>query len=189
MNSLFRSSVAAATFSLALASSALAGGAAEPGYVDIGAFAPGGKGQFVEVNLPTGLIKFAARLAKTQEPDVANLLANLKSVRVNVVGLDDGNRADTVAKIEGARRKLEGEGWTKVVTVREPGGDNVDVHVRQKTDDVIEGLVVTVLDRRGEAVFVNIVGNISADKIGAVAEKFQIEPLRKLRLPAAKAKA
>ncbi len=189
MKTLFRSTVAAATFSLALVSSALAGGGNEPGYVDIGALTPGAKGQFVEVNLPAGLIKFAARLAKAQEPDVAELLANLKSVRVNVVGLDDGNRADTVGKIEAARRKLEGDGWTKVVTVREPGGDNVDVHVRQKNDDVIEGLVVTVLDRKGEAVFVNIVGNISADKIGAIAEKFQIEPLRKLKLPVANGKA
>jgi len=185
MKTTIRSTVAAATLSLALVSSALAGGGTEPGYVDIGTFAPGGKGQFVEVNISTGLIKFAARLAKAQDPEVAEILGNLKSVRVNVVGMDDSNRGDTVAKIEAARRKLEGEGWTKVVTVREPGGDNVDVHVRQKNDDVIEGLVVTVLDRKGEAVFVNIVGNISADKIGAVAERFQIEPLRKLKLPAA----
>ncbi len=188
MKTLFRSTVAAATLSLALVSSALAGGATEPGYVDIGAFAPSSKGQFVEVNISTGLIKFAARLAKSQEPDIAELLANLKSVRVNVVGLDEGNRDATVAKIEAARRKLEGDGWSKVVTVREPGGDNVDVHVRQKNDDVIEGLVVTVLDRKGEAVFVNIVGNISAEKIGALAEKFQIEPLRKLKLPVANGK-
>lgn len=188
MKTMIRSTVAAATFSLALLSSALAGGA-EPGFVDIGAFAPGGKGQFVEVNISSGLIKFAARLAKAQEPDLAELLGNLKSVRVNVVGMDDSNRTDTVAKIDAVRRKLEGDGWSKVVTVREPGGDNVDVHVRQKSDDVIEGLVVTVLDRKGEAVFVNVVGNISADKIGALAEKFQIEPLRKLKLPAANGKA
>lgn len=187
MKSLIRTSLTAATASLALVTAAFAAPADEPGYVDIGAFLPAAKGEFVEVNLSSALIKFATRLAKTQEPEVADLLGNLKSVRVNVVRMDDNNRADTLGKIEAVRRQLEGSGWAKVVTVREPGsGENVDVHVKQQSDDIIQGLVVTVISRKGEAVFVNIVGNISADKISQVAEKFNLEPLRKLKLQGAK---
>ena len=155
----------------------------EPGYVDIGQLMPSAKGQFVEVNLSPGLLKFVAKIAAHQEPETAELIAGLKSIRVNVVGLDDSNRSDTLAKMDAVRRKLEAQGWTKMVTVREKDdGDNVDIHVKQRGEDNIDGLVVTVIDHKGEAVFVNIVGNINADQIAKIAEKFDIEPLRKIHV-------
>jgi hypothetical protein len=155
----------------------------EAGYIDIGKLMPAAKGQFVEVNLSTAMLKFAAKLAARQEPETAELIRNLKSIRINVVGLDDSNRASTVEQIESVRRKLETQGWTKLVTVREKeGGDNVDVHVLQRGDDAIDGLVVTVIDHKGEAVFVNIVGNINADQIAKIADKFDIEPLKHVHM-------
>ncbi|MBL9213500.1 MAG: DUF4252 domain-containing protein [Opitutaceae bacterium] len=182
-----RASFAAATVSLALASASFAAPSADPGFVDIGTFMPSAKGEFVDVNISPALLKFATRIAKTQEPEISALLANLRSIRVNVVRLDDQNRADTLAKIDGVRRQLEASGWNRLVTVREGnGGENVDVHVMQPADDVIQGVVVTVINKKGEVVFVNIVGNINADQIGLVAEKFNLEPLRKLKLAGAK---
>jgi len=155
----------------------------EPGYIDIGQLMASAKGKFVEVNLSTNMLKFAAKLAARQEPEAAELIANLKRIRVNVVSLDDTNRKDAVAQIESIRRKLEAQGWTQMVTVREQeGGDNVDIHVKQHGDDTIEGLVVTVIDHKGEAVFVNIVGNINADQISKVAENLNIEPLKQIRV-------
>jgi hypothetical protein len=182
MKNLLRSSIAAATLSLALTTFATA---AEPetGAIDIGQLIPSAKGEFVEVNISGAMLKFAARITARQEPEVAELLRNLKSIRVNVVGLDDSNRTKTIEQVEGVRRKLEGQGWTKMVTVRERNdGDNVDVHVKQRGEEAIDGLVVTVLDHKGEAVFVNIVGNINADQIAQIADKFDIEPLRKVHL-------
>ena len=156
---------------------------ADPGYVDIGQLMPAAKGQFVEVNLSSGLLRFAAKIAAHQEPEAAELIANLKRIRVNVVSLDDSNRATTIEKIEGVRRKLESQGWTQMVTVREKeDGDNVDIHVKQRGEDAIDGLVVTVIDHKGEAVFVNIVGNIGADQIAKIAEKFDIEPLKHVHM-------
>jgi hypothetical protein len=58
----------------------------------------------------------------------------------------------------------------------------VDIHVKQHGDDAIDGLVVTVIDHNGEAVFVNIVGNINADQLAKIADKFDIEPLRHVHL-------
>jgi hypothetical protein len=182
MKNLLRSSFAAATLSLALTSFASAA-EAQSGAIDIGQLMPSAKGQFVEINLSSAMLKFAARIAARQEPEAAELIRNLKSIRVNVVGLDDTNRAGTIEQIEGVRRKLETQGWTKMVTVREKNdGDNVDVHVMQRGEEAIDGLVVTVLDKKGEAVFVNIVGNINADQIAQIADKFDIEPLRKVHL-------
>ncbi|MES1167936.1 MAG: DUF4252 domain-containing protein [Oleiharenicola lentus] len=178
-----RSLVAAAGFAAALSVSSFAAETVEPGFVDLGKLAPAAKGEFVEVNLSAGMLKFAAKMASREDPEAAALLGNLKRVRVNVVGLDDSNRTDAVKHIEDIRRKLEGDGWTQMVTVREKDdGDNVDVHVKQRGDDIIEGIVVTVLDKKGEAVLVNIVGSISADQISKVAENLNIEPLKHVRL-------
>lgn len=182
MKNLLRSSLAAATLSLALTTFASAA-EAQSGAIDIGQLMPSAKGEFVEINLSSAMLKFAARIAARQEPEAAELIRNLKSIRVNVVGLDDTNRDSTIEQIEGVRRKLEAQGWTKMVTVREKnGGDNVDVHVMQRGEESIDGLVVTVLDKKGEAVFVNIVGNINADQIAQIADKFDIEPLRKVHM-------
>jgi hypothetical protein len=182
MKNLLRSSFAAATLSLALTTFASAA-ETQSGAIDIGQLMPSAKGEFVEINLSSAMLKFAARIAARQEPEAAELIRNLKSIRVNVVGLDDSNRNSTIEQIEGVRRKLEAQGWTKMVTVREKnGGDNVDVHVMQRGEESIDGLVVTVLDKKGEAVFVNIVGNINADQIAQIADKFDIEPLRKVHL-------
>ncbi len=182
MKNLIRSVFAAATLSLALIPFASAA-EVETGAIDIGQLMPSAKGKFVEINLSPALLKFAARIAARQEPETAELIRNLKSIRVNVVGLDDSNRAATTEQIEGVRRKLETQGWTKMVTVREQdGGDNVDIHVKQHGEESIDGLVITVIDRKGEAVFVNIVGNINADQLAQIADKFDIEPLRKIHV-------
>ncbi|HWA27809.1 MAG TPA: DUF4252 domain-containing protein [Lacunisphaera sp.] len=183
MKNLIRLSLAAATLSLALPLASFAAAETEPGYVDIGQLMPSAKGKFVEVNLSTGMLKFAAKIAAREEPEAAELIGNLKRIRVNVVGLDDSNRKDTVAQIESIRKKLESQGWTQMVTVRErEGGDNVDVHVKQRGEDIIEGLVVTVIDHNGEAVFVNIVGNIQADQLAKLADTLDIQPLKNIRV-------
>jgi len=184
MNSirLFRSLLVVSGLSLAVVAGARAA-ETEPGYVDFGQMMPSAKGQFVEVNLSSGLLRFAAKIAAHEEPEAAELIANLKRIRVNVVGLDDSNRSGTIERMNSIRRKLETEGWTQIVSGREQeGGDNVNVHVKQHGEDAIDGLVVTVIDKKGEAVFVNIVGNISADQISKIADKFDIEPLRKLHV-------
>ena len=177
-----RSLVLLAGSALALSSFALAA-ESNPGAIDIGQLLPSAQGQFVEINLSSGLIKFAAKIASRQDPEAAELIAGLKSIRVNVVGMDDSNRSDTIAKIEAVRRKLEAQGWSKMVTVREKGeGDNVDVHVKQRGDEDIDGLVVTVIDHKGEAVFVNIVGNINADQISKIAAKYNIDALKHVQV-------
>lgn len=184
MKSSLRSLLAATTASLALTAAAFAADE-DPGYVDIGELVPSTKGQFVEVNLSPALMKFAARLAKHHEPDAADIVGDIKRVRINVVGLDDANRAANIEKIESARAKLESQGWAKLVTVREANdGDNVAIFAKMKGDDSIEGLVVTVIDRKGEAVFVNIVGTINPEKIATLADKYDIEPLRHVKIKA-----
>ncbi len=188
MKNPLRSSLAAATLSLAFTASVLA--ADEPGFVDFGKFAAGPDSKFVEVNLGAGLIKFAAKIAASHEPDAAALLKNIRHVRVNVVGLDDTNKVSTLARLESVRADLEKKGWEKIVTARDPqakSGDDVVIFMKS-TDDAIQGLVVTVIEHKGTAVFVNVVGNIRAEELARLGEKLDIKPLRKLKLPASEQK-
>jgi Domain of unknown function (DUF4252) len=180
MKNIIRSSLAAATLLLASSVSLLAADTA-PGYFDMGQFAAAKDGKSVQINIPGALLKFVAKIAAVKEPEAAALLGNLQQVRVNVVSLDDNNRKDTISQIDAIRQKLNGQGWLQIVTVREKeGGDNVDVHLKQNSDESIDGIVVTVIDGKGEAVFINIVGDIRADQLGQLAEKFDIDPLRKV---------
>lgn len=182
MKNLSRLAAAVATLATVLFVNARA--AEDGAYVDFGKLTAGPDSTFVEVNLQQGLIRFAAKIAATQEPEAAELLNNIQYVRVNVVGLDDSNRTTTLDRMQSVRAELEKKGWEPVVTARESkaqGGDDVAVFMKMKGDDTIEGIVVTVIEKTGKAVFVNVVGNIRAEQIARLGDKMNIEPLRNLK--------
>lgn len=156
--------------------------AAEPsaGFIDFGKFTPpAGGGQFVEVNVKSPLIGLAIRLTEKAEPEVADLLRGLHSVRVNVIGLDDANRAELGERLVKIRTELESKGWERIVTVQEKGQE-VGVYLKQRGEEAVEGVVVTVMEPNKEAVLVNVVGDIRPEKIALLGEKFGIDPLKKV---------
>jgi len=52
--------------------------------------------------------------------------------------------------------------------------------MKTRGPEAVEGIVVTVLEDKGHAVFVNLVGDIRPDKLNTVGERFNIEPLKHL---------
>lgn len=173
----FTLSLAVALGAAALVSSA---SAAHSGEYDFGAFsAPSGGGQFVEVDVPRNLIALASHFVGSDEPEIAALLGGLQRVRVHVIGVNDGNRADLSARVERSRDELTKAGWQRVVTVRERK-ESVNVFVKTSADEVIDGVVVTVLNDDDEAVFVNIVGNIKPEQILTLGQRFGIDPLKEI---------
>jgi hypothetical protein len=151
-----------------------------PGYVDFGRFsAPASGGEFVEVNVKANLIAMVARLAEKQEPEAAELLRGLQMVRVNVLGLDDENRADVQKRVAKIRSDLDGHGWERVVTSQKKDED-VAIFLKMRGSEAVEGLVVTVVEGNRQAVLVNIVGDIKPEKIAVVGERLNIEPLKKI---------
>jgi hypothetical protein len=117
--------------------------------------------------------------AKKAEPEVAEILKGLKSIRVNVLGLNDENREDITKRITAVRAQLDKGGWDRIVTVMKDAND-VGIFMKTKGADVVEGLVVTVLNDDNQAVFVNIIGDIRPEKLATVGERFNIEPLKHL---------
>jgi hypothetical protein len=169
---------------LALVFLATSARSAERGYVDIGKFTPANGCEFVEVNLHAPLLKIACLFIDKDEPEVAALIRSLKHVRVNVVGFDDTNRRDTTDRVRSIRAGLEAQGWSQTVTVQDKGdAQDVAVYVKMNEDNSIDGVVVTVIDMSArQAVFVNVVGNITPEQLAAVGKGLDIQPLTHLSL-------
>ncbi len=180
MNSILRF----ATFAAAITLGTFAARAAEPGYFDLGKFTPAEGCQFVEVNLDLPLLKVASLFVGQEEPQAAELIRNLKRVHVNVVGFNDTNRADTLARIGQIRDQLENAGWTRAVTVKQgasEGDADVAVFVKLNADSAIDGVVVTVIDsNEKQAVFVNVVGSIRPEQLAALSKRFNLPGLDKV---------
>ncbi len=150
-----------------------------PGYIDFGKFSPpAAGGEFVEVQIKSNLIAMAARLAEKSEPEIADLIRSLQLIRVNVIGLNNENRAEMEKRVKAIRSQLDAQGWEGLVIAQQKNED-VGIYIKTRGEDTVLGLVVTVLEGNREAVLINIVGDLKPDKIATIAERFNLEPLKK----------
>jgi hypothetical protein len=180
MKSVLRSTLLAAVCAAGLALTANRATAAEPGVVDFGPLLAGAAStKNVEINLPEPLLNFAATIAKCQDADAAALIKDLKQIRVNVLGMDEKNRADLTERVGKIRATLAAEGWHRAVNVQD-NGDDVAIFVKLGRNSAIEGLTITVLSKSDDAVFVNIVGNIDPSRIAALGERDGSDHLKKI---------
>lgn len=150
--------------------------------VDFGALPAPASGECVEVNLPPALLAIASSATEKSDHETADLIRHLRLVHINVVKLDDSNRTQAIDHIRRFRESLKN--WKQVVSVREPNGDDVDIRMKCRDDNTIEGFVITVLESKGDAVFVNIVGDLKPDQLGALAARLPIPGMPTLGLPA-----
>jgi len=131
----------------------------------------------VEVNLSASLMKMIGRFADDGDPEVASILSNLESIKVRVYNLN-GELEEANSTVERISSQLKTEDWETLVTVND-NEENQKVRIFSKsTDDVIDGVVVMVVSPEkdaGEAVFINIVGEIDPEKIAKVTETLKID--------------
>jgi hypothetical protein len=155
--------------------------AGEPGTVDFGKFTKSDKGDFVDITLGGGVLKFASLFVKHEEPAAADLMKSITRVRVNVVGLDASNRGAILERMTTVRSDLVRDGWDQIVTVQGKKDEDVAIFLKQRDGEVVEGVVVTVMDeRKNEAVFINVVGNIRAEQLSDLGGRLHIDRLAKL---------
>ena len=167
-------------FALITVAPALATYAESPGVVDFGKFtAPGNGSEFVEVQVRSNLLNFAATLVEKDEPDAAKLLRSVHLVRVNVVGLTDTNREEITKRVQKIRAELEGRGWERNVNVQGKDGEDVGIFTQTQGGTALAGIAVTVIDAQN-VVLVNVVGDIRPEQIAALGEKLNIQPLKKI---------
>ena len=149
-----------------------------PGMVNFGKFTKPTNGELVEVNLSGDTIAMALQVAGKGQPDLAEALSGLHSIRVNVVGLDDQNREEVTTRMKTVRSELDAGGWQPIVKVQEKK-DDVGIYIKTRGKETVEGVVITVLEGRKEAVFINIAGDIKMDKLAALGDKLNIGALKK----------
>ncbi len=151
-----------------------------PGQVDFGTFSPpSGGGEFVEVNITGSLISMVSRFVEKEDAEIAKVLNGLHLIRVNVIGLDDANRPEIAKRAQKVRKDLDSKGWERIVTAQKQDQD-VTVYLKTQNKDTVQGLAVVVMDGAKQAVFVNIVGDIKPEQLAMVADKFHVEPLKRI---------
>ncbi|MEM1092406.1 MAG: DUF4252 domain-containing protein [Pseudomonadota bacterium] len=127
----------------------------------------------VEVSLGPALLGFLRKTVANEDPELSSTLGKLRGIELRVFEL----RAD---QLDNARdqalsisKRLKSADWEPALRVR--GGDGT-VHMFMKTrDEIVEGMVVMIVESGGDAVFLNIVGEIDPEQLGSVASRFGVD--------------
>lgn len=132
----------------------------------------------IEILLKGSLLRLAAEASRAEDEELAELLLGLKAIRVEGYRLGYSRR-DLAEKLRSAARSISKDlgnrGWDRVARIREDENE-VHLYVKERGDQ-IDGLTAMVINEDGEAVFVNIVGNIDPSQIGRIGRKFDIDEL------------
>ncbi|MCP4655871.1 MAG: DUF4252 domain-containing protein [bacterium] len=128
----------------------------------------------IHVSVKDPLLKLVAEATRENEPELADLLSQLKAIEVYVYTVNESLREAIWKEIRSKANDLEGRGWDPAITIR----------MRRERGYVFLNLVegkpvglAAMYIEDNEAVFVNIVGSIDPTKIGRVASRFNIDLL------------
>ncbi len=150
--------------------------AAPKGQVEFDDLSPHYGEPTVEINLSSGLMNMVASFAKHEDPEIGKILAGLEFIKIRVYNLN-GEVDQANLMIDKVSKKLKSENWESLVTVNDYE-DHEQVRIFSKTtNEVIDGVVVMVVSPEkegGEAVFINIVGEIDPNKIAKITETLDI---------------
>jgi Skp family chaperone for outer membrane proteins len=170
----------AVLFVLLLSTAAFAQGkdySDEPGYVNFGNLADFETEEMVtEVILEDHILRMVSKITKGEDEDLSKLIGGLKLIRVNAFEVNTKNESELFDKVKSVDKDLMGEGWDRIVKSRSKS-ESAYVYIKTDGTDNIYGLVVMAIDGSGEAVFVNIVGDINLETIGKLGAKFDIPAL------------
>ncbi len=144
------------------------------GYVDFGDLTElDGREPMVEVSLGAALLGFLAAAAREEEPELADALGKLRAIKLTVFELDDSGVVAARQRAKAIIRQLEADAWEPAVSVR---SDDATIHMYMKMNGPsVAGMTVVTVGGDGEAVFMNIVGEIDPAQLGRVASRFGVD--------------
>jgi hypothetical protein len=140
-----------------------------------------GLGEHPQVQIDLGPEMLAFLRLATPDPEVADAFVGLQNVRVLVYEKLEDPPA-VFAFVEDSSGKLEGAGWQRIVYV-EDEGSKVRIYAKLEGSNMV-GMTVMVVgddegddpsDEPGDAVFINIAGDIDPAKLGRIASEMGVE--------------
>lgn len=152
---------------LAASLAAFSGAVGAQGYFDFSQVPGLGEDPHVQIDLNPAMLGFVTAAAQATDPNAAEAIAGIEHVRVRVYEQVE-DPAAVLAFIDDSSGRLERDGWQRAVYVQ---GDQEKVRVYLKFENNrAVGMTVMVVDGGGgEAVFINIAGEIDPAKLGQVA--------------------
>jgi len=135
--------------------------------------------EVVEVIIEEHLLRMVSKMAGKNEPELSSVLDGIKLVKVHTFGVSEENYTELANIVKSVDKNLMQDGWDRIVKTRSKD-EVVSVFILTSNEENIDGLVVTTVEKGGEAVFVNIVGDIDLETIGELSDKFDIPSISDL---------
>ena len=126
----------------------------------------------VRVNFGGFLLSLMSKPAKN-DPEAAAVLEGLEGVRINVYSTG-GEVLPAIDQLQNAKNMLSNQNWEPIIQVNEDR-QNVQVFIKANGEGV-QGLTVMAVDA-DDAVFVNILGSIDPENLGAIMDQFDVDLL------------
>lgn len=144
-----------------------------PGFVDFGDLSGITDAEpTVEVSLGPALLGFVRKTVSAEDPELASTLGKLRGIELRVFDLPADRLATARDQARSISKRLRADSWEPTITVR---GDDSTVRMYMKTrNDTVQGMVVMIVEAGGDAVFLNIVGEIDPEQLGSVASRFGV---------------
>lgn len=145
-----------------------------PGYIEFGDLTQFETGEEVtEVMIEAHLLRMVAKVTEKEDPELSDVIRGIKLIKVHTFEVTDGNYDALRDKITSINKSIAAANWDRIVRTRS-NKEMVNVFIKTTGEEKIEGLVVTQVEKDGEAVFVNIVGDINLETISRLGGKFDI---------------
>jgi hypothetical protein len=125
----------------------------------------------VGLSLGPAPLALARMFLKDEEPEVGEILQDLRAVRVYVYeGLRDDER--TAQRLRGMESTLIDEGWRAIAKVRD-GDDRLSILLRLADNGRTHGMAV-IVQEPNEVVLVNLIGNVRLDIFSEYMAKLDV---------------
>ncbi|RMH16664.1 MAG: DUF4252 domain-containing protein [Acidobacteria bacterium] len=173
--------LAAALLALAPASAAAPaepGITTHPGYVELGPGSIFDRQELkVHLSISKAMLELVAAAAAENEPELAAMIAGLEGIEVRVFEVAPETEPAVSRTIRDTARRLRRQGWDAAIDLRLE--DNQGFLYFRFGDDRRRpvGLAGMFVEDGGEAVFVNIVGEIDPALVGRLAARFNLSLL------------
>jgi hypothetical protein len=146
----------------------------ELGYIDFGDLSQFEKDDNItEVYLDESLLGMVSNMTDDED---AKFISKLKLIKVNVFQVDPQNQKSVQNRINDIDKMLMSKKWNRIVRSKSKG-EIANVYIKQDANNKIAGLVVTTIEEKGEAAFINIVGQIDLEDMSKLGNQFNIPSL------------